>query len=138
MTTYQIKPRGASKLGAALSRLCSPGQIGEPLVRAGATQSAVSLFAAKLALALADKGHNALQIAEVFDLASIANASALKQALADCELVIDDEAEFKAAGGKVLAEGKRVQLLVSAYWERNGGGRAAPNLAALDAVIASV
>lgn len=137
---YEIKSNGSSKIGAALAQLCAVGKSGEFLVVNGVTQSAVSLFGARLACKLAAQGKDEKAIAEVFDVASIANASALKQALADCELVFVTDEEHQAHGGRFLApakdakEGepaKRVQLLVSAYWETKGTARSAFSLSAL-------
>lgn len=137
---YELKTTGSSKLAAALVQLCAQGKLGETLITKGVTQSAVSLFGANLALALAAQKKSAVEIAEVFDLASIANASALKQALAECEIVLESDDDHKANGGKWLAlpadakpddKPKRVQLLVDAFWSARGSGRASPNLSAL-------
>jgi hypothetical protein len=135
---YELKSNGSSKIGAALATLCSQGKAGETLVLNGVSQGAVSLFGATLAARMIAQGKSTPEIAEVFDLASIANASALKQALEDLEIVLLteegkplDDADFAANGGKFLQDGKRVQMLVSHYWATKGKGKATVNLAAL-------
>lgn len=133
---YELKSTGSSKLASALCQLCAQGKKGETLVLNGVTQSAVSLFGAEIAHAMATRGDTPVQIAEVFDLASIANASALKQALAEIEIVLESDDDHKANGGRWLdAKGdepaKRVQLLLAKFWEARGKGRAVPNLSAL-------
>lgn len=116
MKTYTIKSTGSGKLAANLAALCAPGKLGEPLVRNGATQDAVALFGAKVAYKMATDGKTPEDIASVFSLLSIANASALKQALATCSLKFD---------------GEEKEVSVSAYWEKSGSKAASPDLSLL-------
>lgn len=125
MKTYKIENSGSGQIAAALCQLCQPGQIGEPLVRKGASQSAVALFAASLAVAYIKAGKNEQELAQLFIVASICNASALKQALGKCNLF----AEEVCIKDK---EGKLQPLLIETYWERSGGSKASPSLAGLD------
>lgn len=132
---YNLKYTGSSKISTVLAALCAKGAPGESLVTHGVTQGGVSLFGARLAVKLVTAGNGEQKVAEVFDLASICNASALRQSLADCELVFATDEEHKAHGGKFLADGKRVQLLCSAYWESKGAGRASIDPAGVAAVL---
>lgn len=106
----------AGKIAAALCKLCQVGAVGEPILRNGVTQEAFCLFLARLCSAHAAAGKTPEQIADVLILVSGGNASAARQALADCTLTF---------------EGAKPQS-VSSYWNKIGGGRVAPNLSALD------
>jgi hypothetical protein len=126
MKTYRIEPSGSGKIAASLCRRCQPGQIGEPLIRNGCTQSAFALFVARLAAEqLVEKGKTPEQLAEVFDLVSACNASAAKQALAQCNLFAEELCIVDKAG-------KMQPIVLETYWKTIGGGKAAPNLSALD------
>jgi hypothetical protein len=137
---YELKSNGSSKIGAALAALCAQGKAGETLVLNGVSQGAVSLMAATLAHKMAvQQSKSIAEIAEVFDLASIANASALKQALAELEIVIEDDKDHEANGGKWIegkdGERKRIQLFLGVgqenFWKARGKGKSTVNLAAL-------
>lgn len=117
MKNYEIKTTGTGKIQAALAKLCAQGKVGEPLIRNGASQGAVALFAARLAKAHYEAGRTEEQVAEVFELCSCANASALKQALESCAL---------------RWEGSDKDQSVADYWAKMGGGKSAPNLSMLD------
>lgn len=105
------------KIAAALAKRCAPGEIGETLIRNGLTQSSFVLFLAREALNQAAKGKTAEQLADIFSLLSGGNASAARQALADCTL---------------QWEGDEKKQSVGAYWQKLGGGKQAPNLSLLD------
>lgn len=113
--SYSLKSDGG-KIAAALVKLCTPGQVGESMLRTGVNQSSFGLFLAKLAKAHIEKGRTAEQLADVFALVSGGNASAAKQALNDCEITFEGEKPIS----------------VGAYWNRNGDAKGAPNLGLLD------
>jgi len=113
---YEIKPTGSGKIASALCQLCAPGELGETLVINGAPQAAVALFAAKLAELHYKHGRTPEQVAEAFELLSISNASALKQALASCSLQFEGEAKARSVG---------------IYWETMGGTKVLPSLSIL-------
>jgi hypothetical protein len=126
MKTYKIEPSGSGKIALSLCKRCGPGQIGETLVRNGCSQSAFSLFVAKLASEqLVEKGRTPEQLAEVFDLVSACNASAAKQALAQCNLYAEEICNKDKAGNLQ-------PMLVETYWKSIGGGKAVPNTSLLD------
>lgn len=114
--SYSLKASGNSKIAAALAKLCANGEIGEPLVRSGVSQGAFALFLARLAAKHLAAGKTPEQVADVFTLVSGGNASAARQALAECALEFD---------------GEKAQS-VSAFWLKSGGIAAAPNLSILD------
>lgn len=117
MKTYQLETGSkGGKIAAALVKMCQVGAVGEPLVRNGMTQDAFCLFLAKLASLHLGAGRTPEQVADVFILVSGGNASAARQALGDCTLTFEDSKPTS----------------VSAYWLKNGGGRAAPNTSILD------
>ena len=117
MKSYKLETGSkGGKIAAALVKMCQVGAVGEPLVRSGMTQDGFCLFLAKLAALHLAAGRSPEQIADVFILVSGGNASAARQALADCTLTFDGEKPTS----------------VSAYWLKNGGGRAAPNTSILD------
>lgn len=104
------------KIAAALVKLCQVGAPGEPLLRSGLNQDSFCLFLARVAHKFAAAGKTPEQIADAFMLLSGGNASAARQALNDCTVEFEGE---KPMG-------------VGSYWLKAGGGRAAPNLSALD------
>ncbi len=116
MKTYVLKSTGNSKIAAALAKLCAQGAIGEPLVRSGVSQGSFTLFLARLAALHLAAGKTPEQLADVLTLVSGGNASAARQALNDCEIVVDD--------GKAQS--------VGAFWGKAGTTTAAPNLSLLD------
>ena len=117
MKTYKLTTGDkAGKIAAALVQMCQVGAVGEPLIRSGVSQGAFALFLAKLAILHAEAGRSAEQIAEVFELVSGGNASAARQALGDC--TIEEE------GSKPMS--------VTTFWNKNGGGRTAPNISILN------
>lgn len=134
MKTYKIEPSGSGKIAAALCQLCGQGEIGEPLVQSGASQAAVALFGARIAQAHFSAGRSAEQVAEVFELLSISNASALKQTLAGCNL-FSLEAAVAHYGSEEKAKDKAGNILlisVETYWKQQGGGKASVNLSILN------
>lgn len=137
MKTYKIVPSGSGKIAAALCQLCAQGQIGEPLVRSGASQSAVALFAARFAeLSFAGQA-TVEQVANGFELLSVCNSSALKQALADCELFAEEPAiaHYGSAEKAKDKAGNLLAISVASYWKQQGGGKASPNLDVLGLAI---
>jgi len=104
------------KIAQALCKRCAQGEIGESLLRSGLSQSAFVLFIAKEAMNQSAKGKTAEQLADILTLLSAGNASAAKQALADCTIEL---------------EGEKPQS-VSAFWGKNGGPKTAINLSLLD------
>ena len=117
MKTYKISPSGNSKIAAALCRFCQPGQIGESLIRNGCSQSAFALFIARLAHKLVDAGKTEEETAQAFELVSACNASAAKQALANCDLFAE-ELGSKNKAGELQA------VTLETYWKSLGEGRA--------------
>ncbi len=117
MKSYEIKSEGSGKISAALAKMCAMGAIGEPLVRSGVTQDAFCLFLARLAKRHIEAGKTDDEVAAVLLLVSGGNASAARQALGACSLIWEGDSKPQS---------------VMAYWQRSGGSKAAPNLAALD------
>lgn len=141
MKSYTITPSGSGKIATSLCKRCGPGQIGEPLVLNGCSQAAFALFVAKLAHEqIVEKKRSVAQLAEVFDMISACNASAAKQALADCMIEADEETAAAIFGKgkereKPTEEGKPGKLkafTVATYWKHIGGGKSAPNTSLLD------
>lgn len=116
MKTYTIRSTGRSEIAAALCKYCAFGKPGQSLIENGCNQRSFSLFVAKVAFAYMAKKATEQQLADCFDLLSACNASAARQALADCALKI---------------EGEEKEISVSSYWAKHGK-IAAPNLALLD------
>lgn len=117
MKAYKLAPTSSSKIAAALAKRCSHGEAGEFLVENGLNQANFCLFLSLEAVRqLMEKNKSDRELADVFQLLSAGNASAARQALADCQI------EF---------EGEKPSS-VSAYWLKQGGGKTAINLSALD------
>lgn len=120
--SYVLKSNGG-KISAALAKLCAVGGLGESLVRNGVSQDAFCLFLARVAVSRIEAGKTAEQLTEIFLLLSGGNSSAARQALGRCSIRFEDDPEVSP---------KHPEYLVETYWERAGGGKAAPSLAALD------
>lgn len=122
MKTYKIEPAGSSKIEASLCAFCQPGQIGEPLVRTGCSQSQFGLFVARLArYQFVEKKNDEKAVAHLFDLISACNASAAKQALANCNLFADEHCIKDK-------EGKLQPITVETYWKSIGGSKPSTDL----------
>lgn len=134
MKSYTLSPSGSSKIAASLCKLCADGAIGSSLIREGCSQTAFSLFIARLAhQQLVEKGKTAEDLAVMFDMTSAANASAAKQALQDCMLTTDEETHIAVLGKNAKnKEGALNPFSVLSYWKSIGGIKAAPNLAIFD------
>lgn len=131
--SYQLIPSGG-KISAALAKLCAQGEIGESLFRNGVSQDAFCVFLANLAADRIEKGKTPAQLADIFLLVSGANASAARQALGRCSI----KWEKVDAAGESIVDGKgnptweEKEQSVEAFWLKASGGKAAPNLSALD------
>lgn len=115
--TYKLETGSkGGKIAAALVKMCQVGAVGEPLLRSGVSQDAFCIFLARVAEARLKAGKTPEQVADAFILLSGGNASAARQALNDCTVEFEGEKPTS----------------VGAYWLKAGGGKAAPNLSALD------
>ena len=126
MKSYRLEATGNSTIAASLAKLCQQGEIGEPLIIRGFSQSNFTQFIAALCAAQLAKGKTAAQLAAVLEMVSACNASAARQAMENGISV------FGTEHNKKDKEGKETEVTLETLWERLGTKKAAPNLALLD------
>jgi hypothetical protein len=141
---YRLRPTGRGKPEAALASLCSPGQIGEPLIAEGVSKPAWNTFVLALVTACQAAGMSDDDIVANMNTVDAGNASASRQNIESLAMSfpvkVDGkpvliEADDPAKGLKKGDPTWGTEHSVGAFWARAGIGAAKANLAGLDKIL---
>jgi len=122
---YRLENTGGSKIAAALAKACAPDGLGAHLITEGFNQHGVAKFAAALAVYHISNGKTEAQLLAIFNMTSVANTSALRQALEKLDIY---GTPFNAHD----KEGKEQPVAVEQFWKLNGSKKPAADLSLLD------